>query len=124
MRDLFSTSASPTGLPLSEPVFLILASLAPEPKHGYAILKEVSELSRGRVVLSTGTLYGAIKRLLADGWIRRVDEPEVRTDQRERKTYLLTGRGREVLALETERLEHLTQIAAHRLAVEVRDDRT
>ena len=43
-------------LPLSEAVFLILLSLAEGPKHGYAIMKDVSELSSQRVSLSTGTL--------------------------------------------------------------------
>ena len=62
-------------LPLREPTFFILLSLSPGPKHGYAILKEVEALSDGRVRLSTGTLYGAIKRLLDDDWIRRVDDP-------------------------------------------------
>lgn len=62
--------------PLSEATFLILASLGSGPKHGYAIMKAVDELSRGRVQLSTGTLYGAIKRLLADGWIQRVEQAE------------------------------------------------
>ena len=51
-------------LPLSEAVFLILLSLAEGPKHGYAIMKDVHELSAQRVSLSTGTLYGALKRLL------------------------------------------------------------
>ncbi len=54
---------------------MILLSLAPGPKHGYAILKEVETLSDGRVKLSTGTLYGAIERLLDQDWIRRVDDP-------------------------------------------------
>ena len=57
--------------PLSEATFLILVSLGSGPKHGYAIMKEVEELSHQRVLLSTGTLYGAIKRLLADGTIQR-----------------------------------------------------
>lgn len=122
MPDPIQTSSHSEELPLSEPVFLILASLAPGPKYGYAILKEVSELSRGRVVLSTGTLYGAIKRLLEDGWIRRTEEAAFPAGPRERKNYLLTGRGRQVLTLETERLQHLAQIAAHRLAVEGRDE--
>ncbi|MGB2911349.1 MAG: helix-turn-helix transcriptional regulator [Anaerolineales bacterium] len=62
-------------LPLREPTFFILLSLSPGPKHGYAILKEVEALSEGRVLLSTGTLFGAIKRLLDRSWIRRVDDP-------------------------------------------------
>ena len=51
-------------LPLTEPVLLILMSLAGQPRHGYSILKDVERMSDGRVVLSTGTLYGALRRLL------------------------------------------------------------
>ena len=98
-------------LPLSESTFLILASLRGGPRHGYAIMKKVEALSQGRVTLSTGTLYGAIKRLLADGWIRRFEAPEDDANGRERKSYTLTGRGRRVLEAETQRLRQLVAIA-------------
>ena len=49
---------------LSEPVLLVLLSLAEQPRHGYSILKDVESMSDGRVLLSTGTLYGALQRLL------------------------------------------------------------
>ena len=52
---------------LSEPVVLILLSLAEQPRHGYSILKDVESVSGGRVLLSTGTLYGALQRLLDQG---------------------------------------------------------
>lgn len=100
--------------PLSEATFLILVSLGSGPKHGYAILKEVEDLSRGRVQLSTGTLYGAIKRLLVDGWIDRLDLPEDGQDGRDRKSYLLTSRGRQVLKVETRRLQELVELALQR----------
>ena len=58
-------------LPVTEPVLLILLSLAEQPRHGYSILKDVQEMSNGQVTLSTGTLYGALRRLLQDGWIER-----------------------------------------------------
>lgn len=98
-------------LPLSEAALLILVSLKGGPKHGYAIMKEVEALSQGRVTLSTGTLYGAIKRMLADGWIRRIETPEDAADGRERKSYTLTKRGRRVLEAETQRLRQLVAIA-------------
>jgi len=98
-------------LPLREPTFFILLSLSPGPKHGYAILKEVESLSEGRVLLSTGTLYGAIKRLLDDGWIRRVDDPLPNGTDRERKAYALTEPGRRVLNAEIERLRKLVNVA-------------
>ena len=72
-------------IPLREPTFFILLSLSPGPKHGYAILKGVENLSEGRVKLSTGTLYGAIKRLLDRGWIRRANDPLPNSTERKRK---------------------------------------
>ena len=63
-----------SNLPLSESTFLILLSLAPGPKHGYAIMKEVAALSGNRVQLSTGTLYGALGRLLSQGLIEQAPD--------------------------------------------------
>lgn len=105
MNKLFSS------LPLREPTFFIMLSLSPGPKHGYAIMKEVETLSEGRVQLSTGTLYGAIKRLLDDGWIGRVDDPLPNDTERERKAYALTELGRRVLNAEVERLRKLVKVA-------------
>ncbi len=98
-------------LPLREPTFFILLGLSPGPKHGYAILKEIESLSEGRVKLSTGTLYGAIKRLLDRGWIRRVDDPLPNGAERERKTYDLTELGRRALNAEIARLQKLVSVA-------------
>src|ERR1700730_13355333 len=78
-------------LPLTEPVLLVLLSLAEQPRHGYSILKDVERMSGGRVKLSTGTLYGALHRLLDDAWIERVEEDE---SPRDRRPYRLTSRGR------------------------------
>lgn len=98
--------------PLSEAVLLILLSLAEEPRHGYAILKDIEEVSEGRVCLSTGTLYGALRRLLDADWIERVVEEEA---PRERQTYRLTGAGRDTLKAEVARMKILTRAAALRL---------
>jgi DNA-binding PadR family transcriptional regulator len=98
--------------PLSEAVFFIIASLASEPRHGYSILKEVELLSDGRVRLSTGTLYGALRRLLIEGCIERI----VTSDKsRDKQVYRLTAFGRRVLQQETERLKQLTRIASSSL---------
>jgi len=71
----------------------------------------VESLSGGRVQLSTGTLYGALQRLLGDGWIQRVEERET---PRDRRTYKLTSRGRRNLQMEIERMRHLTRVSALR----------
>ena len=98
---------------LSEPVLLVLMSLAEQPRHGYSILKDIESMSTGRVLLSTGTLYGALQRLLDDGWIERVEED---TAPRDRRTYRLTSRGRRSLQMEIERMRHLTKLASLRMA--------
>lgn len=97
---------------LSEAVFLILSSLAVGPRHGYAILQDVAALTNGRVRLSTGTLYGALRRLLDDGSIRRFSE---RQPSRDRQAYELTAAGRQVLTSEVERMRSLATLASRRL---------
>jgi DNA-binding PadR family transcriptional regulator len=100
-----------SNVPLSEPVLLILLSLATEPRHGYSILKDVERMSDGRVALSTGTLYGALRRLLEDEWIARIDEGD---RPRGRQAYRLTAQGRRNLQLEISRMKQLTRLAGLR----------
>lgn len=97
--------------PLTEATFFILLSLSPAPKHGYAIMKEVKVLSKGRIVFSTGTLYGALRRLLEQGWIKRVNDPQPNPTDRERKAYTLTDKGRRIVNAEIERLRSLVMTA-------------
>jgi len=104
-------------LPLTEPVLLILLSLAGQPQHGYSILKDVERMSAGRVVLSTGTLYGALRRLLDDDWIERFEEEE---SPRGRQAYRLTPQGRRNLQAEIDRMKHLTRLATLRVATRER----
>ena len=117
-------------LPLQEPTFFILLSLTPGAKHGYAILQDVETLSGGRVRLGTGTLYGALSRLLDQDLIERMDEDDPPADRRltdsgradggrnnhpgrSRKIYRLTRAGREILRAEIARMQSLVS-AAHR----------
>jgi DNA-binding PadR family transcriptional regulator len=99
-------------LVLTEPVLLVLLSLAEQPRHGYSILKDVERMSSRRVVLSTGTLYGALRRLLGRGWIERFEEDD---SPRDRRAYRLTSRGRRYLQVEVERMRHLTKLASLRI---------
>jgi DNA-binding PadR family transcriptional regulator len=100
-------------LPLSEPVLLILLSLAELPRHGYAILKDVEQISGGRVTLSTGTLYGALRRLLDDGWIQRIESED---SPRGRQAYCLTAAGRKNLQGEIDRVKQIARLATLRMA--------
>jgi DNA-binding PadR family transcriptional regulator len=97
---------------ISEPVLLILASLADQPRHGYALMKDIETLSGGRVRLSTGTLYGALRRLLEGAWIERFEQEDT---SREKQAYRLTAAGRRQLQLELDRMKQLTRAAGARL---------
>jgi DNA-binding PadR family transcriptional regulator len=98
---------------MSEAVVLILLSLADQPRHGYAILKDIQKLSDDRVRLSTGTLYGALRRLLEDGWIARFQEED---RSRAKQAYRLTALGRRNLQEEVSRMKQLTRVASLRVA--------
>jgi DNA-binding PadR family transcriptional regulator len=111
--DDMSSEATMEFLPLTEPVLLILLSLAEQPRHGYSILKDVEQMSAGRVVLSTGTLYGALRRLLDEKWIERIEEEE---SSRGRQAYRLSARGRKNLQVEVGRMKQLTHLANLRIA--------
>ena len=94
--------------PLTAAMFNVLLSLADGEKHGYAILKEVEEQTAGEVQLSTGTLYGIIKRLLTDGLIvESRNRPAADEDDQRRRYYHLTEDGRRVAVAEAVRMEKL-----------------
>ena len=101
-------------LPLTEVTFFILLSLSQRPLHGYGIMQEVSDLTSGRISLMTGTLYGALRRLLEQGWIVRVEEEDAEDTGRSRKEYRLSDLGRRILNAEISRLEELVQVAHYR----------
>lgn len=103
-------------LPLTEPTFYILLSLAPGKKHGYAILKDVKDLSKMRVNLSTSTLYTAVGRLLDQDLIERLDDGgDDPNPGLPRKSYTLTELGRRVLEAEAVRLQGMVKEARLRL---------
>ncbi len=98
--------------PLTPAMFNVLLALSDGDKHGYAILKDVEAQTSGEVQLSTGTLYGIIKRLVNDGLIveARRRPPAAEDDQR-RRYYRLTAEGRRVAVAEAQRMEKLIERA-------------
>ena len=86
--------------------FLILLSLY-EPRHGYAVMQFIEEMTDGRLTLGAGTLYGALTTLEKKGWI----EPSGEDDNR-RKVYRITGEGKAIAVRERERLEKITRVAS------------
>jgi DNA-binding PadR family transcriptional regulator len=108
-----ATDRDPNGLlPLTPAMFHVLVAMADEPRHGYAIIKDVAARSAGKVELGTGTLYGIVKRLLAEGLaVENRTRPPAQSDDERRKYYRLTAFGRQVVAAETARLEAMVHAA-------------
>jgi DNA-binding PadR family transcriptional regulator len=94
---------------LSEQVLWILVSLSRQPQHGYSLMKDVEVLSAGRTRISTGTLYGALRRLIEEGTIEAIEGADT---SRDKQTYRLTKAGRARLQTEVERLQHVLRTAA------------
>lgn len=99
-------------LPLKSDVLLILLAVAPAPRHGYGILREVAERSGGEVVLQTGALYRVLRRMLNDGLLEECPRPvDADSSDERRRYYQLTPFGRRVMDAEVERMARLVRAA-------------
>jgi DNA-binding PadR family transcriptional regulator len=99
-------------LPLPPTELHILLALLDAERHGYAIKQQVAERTDGEVQLGPGTLYGAIKRMLAGGTIEEsARRPAPAADDERRRYYRITPFGREVAAAEARRMEQLVALA-------------
>ena len=92
----------------ADPPLLVLASLAEEPKHGYAITQDIADTMGVR--LSAGTLYAVIARLESRGLIEPLE-----SDDR-RRPYRLTAAGASELAEQSERMREVASVALRRLS--------
>ncbi|MFB2983947.1 PadR family transcriptional regulator [Microseira sp. BLCC-F43] len=100
-------------LPLKPAAFHILLALVDGERHGYGIMQEVRQSTNNSVKLGPGTLYGTIKRLLADKLILESEErPDAKLDDERRRYYCLTELGRRVITLEVQRLANLVNMAS------------
>jgi DNA-binding PadR family transcriptional regulator len=90
-------------LPMTETAYCILLSLT-ETRHGYGIMQHVEGITKGRIKLGAGTLYGTLQRMEEDRLIEAAGEYE------RRKLYKLTDKGMTVLKLELERLRELYEL--------------
>ncbi len=99
-------------LPLTPAVFHILLALTDKERHGYGIMQEIAQRTDGAMRMGPGTLYGSIKRMLADRLIEESDtRPDPELDDERRRYYRITGLGRRVVQVEAQRLEQLVRIA-------------
>src|SRR3954462_15297300 len=106
-------------LPLSPAVFHILLALADGERHGYAIMRDVSNDTNGALRLGPGTLYGCLNRMLAAGLVEESDErPDPELDDERRRYYRMTALGQRVVRAEAQRLAGAVVAARTKLAGE------
>ena len=87
-------------VPMTETGYYILLNLI-EPTYGYDITNKVKEMTDGEIVIGPGTMYGSLSKMEKDGLIKIYDERD------NRKIYLITELGQEVLKLEKQRIKRL-----------------
>lgn len=103
-------------LPLTPTVFHMLVALATGPRHGYAVAREVEELTEGRIVMGPGTLYGSLQRMQDAGLIAEAANPGEEGLHAERRRYwTMTPLGTTALRAESERLLRAVTVARTRL---------
>lgn len=99
---------------MSEATYYVLAALLDERLHGYGIVKKAAELSGGAVKLTTGTLYGALDRLVGQGLVETAGEEEV--GGRLRRYYRITDAGAEAVRAEATRMRRAAKAISGRRA--------
>jgi DNA-binding PadR family transcriptional regulator len=100
---------------LTPAVFHILLALYDSERHGYEIMKRVEVDSNRLVKMGPGTLYGSIKRMLADGLIEESDmRPDPSLDDERRRYYRITEKGTSLLQTEVQRLAEAVNLARKR----------
>lgn len=87
-------------IPLSEPSCYVLQSIYAKPKHGYAIVQDIKQMSANELIIGNGTLYGILKRMEVDQLI----ETELIDNK---KTYFITELGTKILSEELKRLNRI-----------------
>lgn len=94
-------------LPLTPLSLGVLLALAREPRHGYALLKELDRQSQGRLNPGTGTLYAALQRMIDEGLLEEAERPQ--GEDARRRYYGVTEYGRSVARAELSRLAKLME---------------
>src|SRR3984893_8838083 len=104
--------------PLSPAMFHILLSLGEGERHGYALKREISLRTGGKLKMGPGVLYGSINKMLEQGLIEESeDRPDPHLDDERRRYYRITSRGRKTAQAEASRMRELVDLAAARLGV-------
>ncbi|TCT17148.1 PadR family transcriptional regulator [Natranaerovirga pectinivora] len=90
------------GGPMTEAMYYVLLALM-NPNHGYQLMNDINEVSKGRISMGPGTLYGVLTRMKKDKLI------SLEEDDGRKKTYRITTLGEEALRTEYRRLLALVE---------------
>ena len=103
-------------LPLKQDTFHVLLGMLDGERHGYALIREVSVRSNGRIQLQAGALYRLLARLLDDGLVTESQRRSAAdADDERRRYYRITALGKRVLAADAERMAGLAEAARRAL---------
>lgn len=104
----------PEELPLTPLTMAVLLALANGDRHGYALMEEVERQTEGTLRPGTGSLYAALQRLMDGGLIAEAEGDAAAGPGRPRKTYRITGAGREMVRAEARRMARVLELARAR----------
>jgi DNA-binding PadR family transcriptional regulator len=91
-----------SGGPMTEAMYYVMLALM-HPNHGYQLMQAITDVSKGRVKMGPGTLYGVLSRMQKDGLISLAE------DDGRRKTYEITPEGEHALRIEFSRIRAMIQ---------------
>jgi PadR family transcriptional regulator PadR len=103
---------------MSEATYYLLAALLDERLHGYGLIKKVAALSGGSVRLTTGTLYGALDRLVGQGLV--LPDGEEAVHGRVRRYYRISDAGADAVRAEAERMRRAARAVRRRSGAAIR----
>ena len=92
--------------PLTESYFYILLCLYESANHGYGIMQRTDELTDGRVRIGSGTMYGAISKMIKKEYIT---EQEGSDEKNRRRIYTITELGKDILRSDCDRIDEMAK---------------
>ena len=107
-------------LPLPSVTFHVLIAVSQGPCHGYAIIQDVESRTTGTLRLGAGTLYRSIARMVEQGLLAETSRRPAQGDDERRRYYRITRLGRQLAAVESERLARQVETARARRLLKTR----
>lgn len=119
-----TTSSAKGTKSLTGSVFFILLALADGDRHGLGIAEDVATRTEGEIEMGAGTLYNALRKMLARGLIEESDSrPEPEHDDSRRRYYRITKKGLEAISAEAARLDRVLSAVREKDLLPAREER-